>query len=92
MHSPYFVSNSELNNFMGRRFDIIHVLNFSKNTFKDFLKTNNITKANVSRSQFPISPEEIKKQFQIKDGGSDYLFFTTLNNREKLFLHCRKNK
>jgi len=92
MHSPYFVGDSELNNFMGKRFDIIHVLNFSKNTFKDFLKTNNITKANVSRSQFPISPEEIKKQFQIKDGGSDYLFFTTLNNREKLFLHCRKNK
>jgi hypothetical protein len=89
---PYFVSNNKLDNFMGRRFDIVNSFVFSKKNFKDYLKANNIIKANVSRNLFPISPEEIKKQFQIQDGGVEYLFFTTAINGAKLVLHCRKNK
>ena len=91
-HSSYFVSESKLDNFMGRRFEVIHVLAFSKKELKEYLKVNNIIKANVSKSQFPISPQEIKKQFQIQDGGDEYLFFTTQSNGEKLVLHGRKSQ
>jgi hypothetical protein len=90
IQTSYFVSNSKLDDFMGRRFDIVKAFAFSKKSLKEYLKTNNIIKANVSRNQFPVSPEEIKKQFQIRDGGDEYLFFTSQSNGEKLVLHCRK--
>jgi hypothetical protein len=90
IQTSYFVSNSKLDDFMGRRFDIVKAFAFSKKSLKEYLKTNNIIKASVSRNQFPVSPEEIKKQFQIRDGGDEYLFFTSQSNGEKLVLHCRK--
>lgn len=90
IHSPYFLSDIRLDNFMGRGFEMIGAFTFSKKSLKDYLKTKKIVKANVSRSQFPISPEEIKKQFQIFDGGDEYLFFTTLSHGEKRVLHGRK--
>ncbi len=89
-HGSYFVSERKLEDFMGRGFQIINAFEFGKKTIIDYLKQNNITRANVSRSNFPITPVEIKKQFQILDGGDEYLFFTTNAKGNKLFLHCRK--
>ena len=90
IHSSYFVSEIKIDEFMGRRFELVKAFAFSKKSLNEYLKINNIIKANVSRSQFPMSPDEIKKQFQIRDGGDEYLFFTTLSNGEKLVLHVRK--
>lgn len=91
IHSSYFVSEIKIDEFMGRRFELVKAFVFSKKSLKEYLKINKIIKANVSRSQFPISPDEIKKQFQIMDGGIEYLFFTTQSNGGKLVLHCRKS-
>lgn len=89
--SVYYVGDKNMEDFMGRCFEMIGSFAFSKKAFIEYLKQQNIFKANVSRSQFPISPEEIKKQFKIQDGGEEYLFFTSLDNGEKLFFHCRKH-
>lgn len=44
---------------------------------------------NIISKNYPLKPEEIKRKYQIKDGGEDYLIFTqTL--KEKLILKCKK--
>ena len=86
----YLLSDVLRAGFMGRVFRIIQSFEFSKSLFKNYLKGNGIRKANIARRNFPLSAEEIKKQYNLTDGGEDYLFFTTGNNGKKLFFHCRK--
>ena len=89
-NSHFFVGQIMPTNFMGRTFKISYTNVFSKSYLTNYLKENKITKANISRRNFPINEAEIAKQFKIKDGGDDYLFFTQNNAGEKLFFHCRK--
>lgn len=89
-HSPYFIGDTFLSNFMGRCFEIVATFEFSKKIFSDYLTQHEIYKANVSRSNFLLSPEEIKKQFRLKDGGDNYFFFTTLHNGKKMVFHTKK--
>jgi len=74
----------------GRVFRVVSYFKFSKSLLAAYLRESSIGKANVSVSNFPVKPDEIKKAFRIMDGGDDYLFFTTGNKKEKLFYHCRK--
>ena len=85
-NSHLFTSN-ELVEFMGRAFEILEILEYRKNTIKIILKGK---KMNISARNFPETVENIKKQFQIKDGGEVYCFFTTLLNNEKNVLLCKK--
>lgn len=89
-NSHFFVGNQIPPNFMGRTFKIIHQDYFSKSNFSAYLKNNYLVKANISRRNFPVSEVEIAKQFKIKDGGDDYLFFTQNNKNEKIYFHCKK--
>lgn len=77
-HSHLYTS-TEPKEFWGRRFKIVHSEDFSK---KAMQKWSN-QKANVSCRNFPMKPEEIKKKFKIKDGGNQYLFFTSAENGSK---------
>ena len=49
-----------------------------------------IKKANITTRNFHESVAEIRKRTKIKDGGSDYLFFTTDPENQALVLHCVK--
>lgn len=67
---------------------ILHIINtFSFNQFK---KQNQILKANVVSKNFPMKVEEIRKKFKIKDGGSDFLYFTTDLLGNHIVIHCVK--
>src|SRR5690606_25623593 len=59
--------------FPGRRFKIEEQLPFNNKA----IQALDIPKANITTRNFPIPVAEIKKRFKIKDGGADYLFFTT---------------
>ena len=39
---------------------------------------------------FPLSVEELRKRTKIADGGSVYLFATTLADSEKVLVRCSK--
>lgn len=84
-HSHLYTSE-KLVNFPGRRFKIEQQIAFNK---KAFAKTH-INKANVTTRNFPLSVGEIRKKLKIKDGGNQYLFFTTNLNNEKIILICTK--
>uniref|UniRef100_UPI00404B7D69 class I SAM-dependent methyltransferase n=1 Tax=Gelidibacter sp. TaxID=2018083 RepID=UPI00404B7D69 len=84
-HSHLYTSD-ELMDFPGRIFKIETVVPYNKKSFK----THNIQKANITTRNFPETVESIRKKLNIKDGGDDYLFFTTNLHTEKLCLICKK--
>lgn len=90
LNSNFFVGHELIENFYGRCFKIIASFTFSKSMLKGYLKNNGILKANISKRNFPINEAEIAKQFNLKTGGDEYLFFTQSSQGEKLFYHCRK--
>lgn len=84
-HSHLYTSES-LFEFPGRRFKIEAVLPFNKKAFAKL----NLTKANVTTRNFPLSVSAIRKKLKLKDGGDTYLFFTTSLENEKLIIVCSK--
>ena len=84
-HSHLYTSN-ELIEFPGRVFKIKQVVPFSKSAVLS-LKLN---KANITTRNFPIEVKYLRKQFKISDGGNIYVFFSTVQNNEKVVLICDK--
>ena len=73
--------------FPGRRFKIDTILPYNKKLLK---KEFMYIKANISIRNFPESVNQIRAKFNIKDGGTSYLFFTTNNSNNKIVLVCSK--
>ncbi|MCP9761532.1 THUMP-like domain-containing protein [Lacihabitans soyangensis] len=86
-NSHLYSSETLKNDFPGRIFKIENVINFDKKLLNKVIETK---KANVSTRNFPFSPDEIKKQLGLKDGGDKYLFFTENHNKKKIVLICSK--
>ena len=84
-HSHLYTSETEVKDFPGRIFKIEQVYKLS-----DFKKINTIQKANVAAKNFPIKVEDIRKKYKIKDGGQEFLYFTTDANEQHIVIHCRK--
>jgi len=88
LHQNSHLFTSEVNiDFPGRKFKITDIMNFGS---KDLKKRFKSKKANISTRNFPLDVESIRKKYKIKDGGTDYLFFTTNLNEEKIVLVCEK--
>lgn len=85
-HSHLY-TNDNLIEFPGRRFEIIQTLPYQKKEMKEVFENQ---KFNITIRNFPISVEEIRKKWKIKDGGSKFAFFTTNNKNEKIVLICKK--
>ena len=85
-HSHLYTSNEPIA-FPGRSFLIKEVLTYDKKKIKRLLTAS---KANITTRNFPKSVEQIRKELKIKDGGSDYLFFTTNMDEKLICIHCLK--
>ncbi|SKB32884.1 hypothetical protein SAMN05660776_0435 [Salegentibacter holothuriorum] len=85
-NSHLYTSENEII-FPGRKFKIIDIQEYKPVLLKKKFKSY---KANISVRNFPESVEIIRKKFKIKDGGKNYLFFTTNINNEKIVLFCEK--
>jgi len=86
-HSHLYTSN-ELISFPGRVFEILQIINYSKIEMKSKLENQ---KSNITLRNFPDTVENIRKKWQIKDGGTLYSFFTTDLQNNKIVLLCKKN-
>tara|TARA_R100000935_G_scaffold8302_1_gene17310 strand:- start:26830 stop:27993 length:1164 start_codon:yes stop_codon:yes gene_type:complete len=84
-HSHLFTSEA-LRDFPGRRFSIEKVVPYTKKEMRGIT----FAKANITTRNFPESVATLRKKWKIKDGGSKYLFFTTLENEDKIMLICAK--
>lgn len=85
-HSHLYTSD-KLIDFPGRKFEIKHAISYDK---KQLLKLIPSKKANITTRNFPETVAQIRKKTGLKDGGNQYLFFTTDVNNKHLVLICEK--
>lgn len=85
-NSQLFTSEEKIS-FPGRRFEVLKVLPYHPKKIK---KELHFEKVNITVRNFPESVQEIRKKLNLKEGGNDYLFFTTNLKNEKILLVCRK--
>ena len=74
--------------FPGRIFEITGVLPFNNRMCKTIHRS--IPQANISVRNFPLSVDELRKRTCIADGGDVYLYGTTLSDKSKVLIICRK--
>ncbi len=87
--SHLFVSTDEIVDFPGRSFRIKGFSSFNKKALKHLL--TGLSQANIATRNFPLTVAELRKRLKLRDGGSDYLFATTLANGEHCVLRCTKS-
>lgn len=86
---PYYVSDNEHDNFLGRSFKLISSIDFSASKAKRYLKENHILKANIKVRGLKYKTADIVKSLGIVDGGEDYIFILPYKETVKMF-HCKK--
>ncbi|MDT0554331.1 THUMP-like domain-containing protein [Urechidicola vernalis] len=85
-HSHLYTSEN-LITFPGRRFKIKANIQYDKKQLRKLIPTG---KANITTRNFPQSVMDIRKKTKLKDGGKDYLFFTTNLDGKHIVLVCEK--
>ncbi len=86
--SHLYTSEKIIDDFPGRAFEVLTVHTSSKNDIKELKKLS--PTANITIRNYPSSVNELRKKLNIKEGGNDYLFATTLNDNKKVIIRCRK--
>ena len=87
--NSHLYTSDELNpDFQGRIFQIEDFAPFDKKIGTTLLA--NVTNANVSVRNFPLSVAELRKKLHLADGGDIYLFATTMANGAKVVVRCKK--
>ena len=85
-NSHLYTSNI-LMDFPGRRFELKHCISYNKKQLLQFIPSK---KANIATRNFPETVAQIRKKTGLKDGGNQYLFFTTDFNNKHVVLICEK--
>ena len=86
--SQLYTSDTLIPDFPGRIFEITASSHFNKKELKNLLK--DIQKANLTVRNFPLSVAELRKRLKLNEGGSDYLFATTLADDSHVLILCKK--
>jgi len=87
-NSHLYTSDNYTDNFPGRIFSVKDVVSPTKKNIKAFFR--DISQANVTVRNYPVSVAEIRKQTKLREGGNDYIFATTLSDEKKVLILCTK--
>lgn len=87
VHTHLFTSHSYEPHFPGRVFLLQKVLKPQKN---EILQTINDNKAHITIRNFPDTVATLRKKWNLMEGGENYLLLTTLQNKKKVVLYCKK--
>ena len=87
-NSHLFISTNLVDDFPGRVFQIEAVTSLNKRELKKHLC--NISQANITVRNFPLSVAELRQRLKLNEGGSIYIFATTLASGDRILLICRK--
>lgn len=85
--NSHLFTSEKIIDFPGRTFEIRQQLPYKPKRLK---KELGLEKANISTRNFSKTPEQLKKELKLKDGGDTYLFFTTDLQQQKIVLICEK--
>lgn len=86
--SHLYTSDKPVETFPGRRFVVKDVFPFTSKLCKSLQKE--VPSANITTRNFPLSVEELRKRTRIADGGSVYLFATTLADGDRIVIKSEK--
>ncbi len=87
-NSHLFVSCKPVPNFPGRTFVIEGVTTMNKQSLRQTL--GDLTQANITVRNFPLSVNALRSKLKLKDGGDTYLFATTDSSGNRLIIRTRK--
>ena len=87
-NSHLFTSEQLIPGFPGRRFAIDTVTSFNKRQLKEALR--DVTNANITVRNFPMTVAVLRKKLKLKDGGNTYIFATTTDGGEHVLLITHK--
>ena len=87
-NSHLFLSDVEIDEFPGRRFQVLAISSMNKQGLRTALKE--VEQANISVRNFPLRVDQLRKKLKLKDGGDVYIFATTMADGEHRLLICRK--
>ena len=85
--NSHLYTSIEFMEFPGRSFEIIQIIPYNTKEIKKHIPS---LKANITTRNFPETVAQIRKKTKLKDGGDQYLFFTTDNNNKHIVLVCKK--
>lgn len=86
-HSHLYTSDEKAFNFHGRTYLLKAQIKADKKFIAQIVPDKKI---NVVTRNYPLTTEQIKKKFGLKDGGKDFLIGTTLMDDKKALLWCEK--
>lgn len=86
-NSQLYTSETLVNNFPGRVFEVVDIAGFSKSDVK---RVQALQKANITLRNFPENVQQLRKRLKLADGGDNYIFATTLSNNSKVLAICKK--
>lgn len=86
--SHLFVSSDLVTGFPGRSFQIDAVTTMNKRDLKETLQ--GLTQANITVRNFPLSVAELRRRLKLSEGGSTYIFATTLATGDRRLFVCHK--
>ena len=87
-NSHLFISATLASDFPGRIFQIEAVTSMNKRELKEHLR--GINQANITVRNFPLSVAELRHRLKLNEGGSTYIFATTLASGDRVLLVCHK--
>ena len=87
-NSHLFTSPTLVKDFPGRCFLITAVTTMNKRDLRSTL--GHLKRANIAVRNFPLSAEELRRRLKLADGGTDYIFATTLSNGDHILVLCKK--
>ncbi len=83
-NSHLFVSHDFISDFPGRKFLLSTISTMNKRDLKEALR--GIAQANIAVRNFPISVAELRRRLKLSEGGSTYIFATTLAEGNRVLL------
>ncbi len=86
----YLTSERFVEAFPGRSFMVEECLPFKPRAFRGELERLGIRGAAIQRRDFPLSPEQLRKQFRLRESSEVFLFFTRDASGGLACLVCRK--
>ncbi|MCR4765083.1 MAG: SAM-dependent methyltransferase [Bacteroidaceae bacterium] len=86
-NSHLYTADKVVVDFPGRVFEVEATCGFGKKELKTML--TGIDQANLTIRNFPASVAELRKRLHLADGGSTYLFATTLSPQQKILVKCK---
>lgn len=89
VNTHLYTSVSLVADFPGRCFKVLQTLGFNKKDLKQLATYGK--KANLTVRNFPSSVESLRKKLHLKEGGSLFLFATTIADNQHVIIVCEKS-